>query len=99
MLEKIIQFLETHMAPCFYKENFGIVCPGCGMQRSLIELLKGNILTSIKTYPALIPTIFMFLFLITHLIFKLKNGATILKYTFICNVILIFINYFYKLFF
>ncbi|SRR6056297_2038598 len=98
MLEKIIQFLETHMAPCFYKENFGIVCPGCGMQRSLIELLKGNLLESIKIYPALIPSIGLFIFLILHLVFKFKNGATILKYIFIGDVILIFISYFYKVF-
>ncbi|SRR6056297_2432670 len=97
MLEKIIAYLESHMAPCFYKKTLGVICPGCGMQRALIELLKGNILESIKIYPALIPSIGLFLFLILHLVFKFKNGAVLLKYLFIGDVILIFINYFYTI--
>ncbi len=71
-------------------------CPGCGMQRAIIELLKGNIWESILLYPALLPTIFLFIFLILHLIFKFKKGALILKISFIFTVSIIIINFIIK---
>ncbi|MFH2096897.1 MAG: DUF2752 domain-containing protein, partial [Bacteroidota bacterium] len=93
----IIDWLERNQSPCFYKKYFGLECPGCGMQRSFIELLKGNVWESIQMYPALIPTIFLFIFLILHLIFKFKKGAAILKFSFIFTVSIIVINFIYKI--
>lgn len=96
MIQDLIEWLESRMQPCFYKKYFGIECPGCGMQRAIVELLKGNLLESLKLYPALIPTIFLFVFLILHLIFKFKHGALILKITFIAIVSIVVISYIYK---
>lgn len=84
------------MLPCPIHKLTGFDCPGCGMQRAAIELFKGNIWESILHYPALLPLIFMFAFLSIHLIFKIKNGAKILKYLFIFNAIIIFVNYIIK---
>jgi hypothetical protein len=95
-MNSIIEWLQTHMQSCFYKKYFGMECPGCGMQRALIELLKGNIWDSITLYPALLPTIFMVVYLILHIIFSFKNGAAVVKYSFIINVILILANYIAK---
>jgi hypothetical protein len=97
MLHHLIHFLESHMAPCFYMKYFGIPCPGCGMQRALIELLKGNLVESLRLYPALLPIIAMLSLLILHLVFKLKNGAAWLKYLFFINVGIIFFNYLYTI--
>ena len=97
MWQNLINWLENHQTSCIYKKYLGIRCPGCGMQTSIIALLKGNIIESIKEYPALIPTIIMFIFLITHLIFKFKNGSKILISLFIFNLILILTNYIIKL--
>jgi hypothetical protein len=97
MLQKTIEWLESLQRPCFFKEHFGIDCPGCGLQRSFIELLKGNLIESIRLYPALIPIIIMFLFLCLHIMLKFKNGALVLKYMFITNMSLIFVHYIYKL--
>lgn len=93
----LISWLEEHMQPCPYKKYLDIDCMGCGMQRSFIELLKGNILESFYLYPALIPMILMVLFLVIHLIFKFKNGGTLLKYFFIFNVSIVVINFVFKL--
>jgi hypothetical protein len=95
----MLDFWQQHMIPCPFKLLTGYDCPGCGMQRALIELLKGDIVSSIINYPALIPIIIMFGFLFLHLKFNFKNGAGILKYLFILNAILIAVNYLYKLFF
>jgi hypothetical protein len=97
MFDKIIAWLESHLVTCSYKKYLGVECPGCGMQRSFIELLKGNFYESFVLYPALLPTMFLLTFLVLHLIFKFKNGANILKIVFIINASIMVLNYIYKL--
>jgi Protein of unknown function (DUF2752) len=48
------------MFACSWKQHLGIECPGCGAQRSFLELINGNILESIRLFPALIPLISTF---------------------------------------
>jgi len=60
-------------------------------------LLRGDLTESLQTYPALIPICFMITFLCLHLIFKWKNGAVILKYTFIFTVAIIVVSYILKM--
>lgn len=93
----LITWLESNMLPCPYSKYFGFDCMGCGMQRSFVALLKGNFTDSFYNYPALIPMIFMFFFLFTHLIFKFKNGAAWLKYQFILVLAIVVINFVVKL--
>lgn len=97
MLDKIIAWLESHFLACPYKKYFDIDCMGCGMQRSVIELLKGNFMESFYLYPALLPLIVMLLILPLHLIFKFKHGASMLKYLFIFNISIVVISYLVKL--
>lgn len=87
-----IAWLEDHMLRCPYQEHFGISCLGCGMQRSFIALLKGDVMGSIMLYPALLPLIGMFLFLLLHVYFKFKYGAVILKWLFVFNIALTLLN-------
>ena len=86
------------MLSCYYKHLVGIDCPGCGMQRACIEILKGNLRESIHTYPALIPIFTTFFLLSIHLVFKLKNGADFVKYSFILSATVIFTNYVLRIF-
>ncbi len=97
MLERIILWLESHQGTCAFKEQTGLECPGCGLQRSLIALLKGDLLESFLLFPALLPLMAMFFFLAIHLVFKLKHGAVVLKIFYITNVILIVAGYIYKI--
>ena len=92
-----VDWLEKRQMPCFYKLLLGVECPGCGMQRAFIALLRGDLLTSLQLYPALIPTIIMMIFLAVHIMFKLKNGARILLYMFIINAVIISISHIYKI--
>lgn len=92
-----IHWLEQHQGACFYKKFLGIECPGCGMQRSFIALLKGDLVLSFQLFPALIPLLSMFVFLFLHLIFKFKKGAQILLFWFIMNTVIIVISYVLKL--
>jgi hypothetical protein len=98
MILSIVSWFESHMQPCPYKQQLGVDCPGCGMQRSILELLKGNIVDSFLAYPAMFPLIFLVIFLFLHLKFKFTNGANIIKYLFIFVVIIVVINFVVKLF-
>lgn len=92
-MESFIHFLENNMLSCSWKTFLDQECMGCGMQRAIILLLKGEFLASIKMYPALIPLLVMFGYLAFHLKFNFENGPQILKYLFIFNVLLIVINF------
>lgn len=87
---------EGYMLPCAYKKYFGVECPGCGMQRSFIALSKGEVAESLYLFPALLPLAFMLLFLILHLKFKFRNGATWLKWMFLFNALIIVSAFVYK---
>jgi len=97
MLDWLINYLESNMHSCPYVHLFGVECPGCGMQRALIELLKGNFMESLELYPALLPMVLLFSTLIVHLVFKLKYGAEILKYLFLFTVLIIVVSYIVKI--
>ena len=92
-----VQWLENHLLTCPYKAMTGIDCPGCGMQRAVVELLKGNLSESLYLYPALIPIIFTLSFTCLHLYFKFKYGAMVVKYSFIISSLIIFVAYILKL--
>lgn len=51
---------DVFFLPCPFKYLTGIDCPGCGFQRSLLALLKGNLQLSLKLYPATIPLLVTF---------------------------------------
>jgi len=88
--------LNIPMLPCPIKQGLGFDCPGCGMQRSFWYLTEGNLKESIITYPALIPSLIMIVYLILHLKFRFKNGHKILLTLFSVNTIIIVINYILK---
>ena len=91
-----VDWLEKRQLPCFYKSVFGLECPGCGIQRAIIALLQGDLSGSFKLYPALLPLIAMFVFLIAHIFYQFKNGAKILTLLFVFNVTVIAIAYLCK---
>ncbi len=94
---KLVSWLENHLMTCYYKQLSGFDCPGCGMQRSFLELLKGNLIKSFYLYPALLPVIYTLLFTSAHLVFKFKNGATNIKYSFIITILVVITNYIVKI--
>ncbi len=96
-MQELLDFFQNHMLQCPIKAVTGIDCLGCGLQRSLLLLLHGEVIASFKMYPALIPMILMLSFLILHLIYNFKKGAKILKFFYLLNIIIIIINYIIKI--
>lgn len=97
MIDKLISFLEENMLSCSWKKYLNQECMGCGMQRAIILLLKGDVVASFKMYPALFTLIIMFFYLLLHLKFNFTKGHLVLRYLFIVNVILILGNFLLKL--
>ncbi|MBS9767674.1 MAG: DUF2752 domain-containing protein [Flavobacteriaceae bacterium] len=97
MWEYLKDLFRENMMQCFYKKHFGMECPGCGTQRAILKLLDGDIVGSFKMYPPLFLILLTCSFLLLHLLFKFKKGATILKFLGILTAIFIFLNYLYKI--
>lgn len=76
-------WLEHHLFTCFFKSHFGMECPGCGMQRALIALLRGDISGSLDYHAALIPFILTIASLILQIIFKHEKGGKVVMWLFI----------------
>jgi len=85
------------MLPCAYKYFFGIDCPICGAQRSMLLLLQGNFIESFKTYPPLIFLLTLIFFAIAYLIFPKIVEANFLKQYAVFVLMIIAINYGYKI--
>jgi len=85
------------MIPCLYKKIAGFDCPGCGLQRSILFLLKGDLQSSLQMYWATIPILLMFAYCGLHLMYHFKNGTRNLVFLFVFNAVLIICHYIYKL--
>ena len=93
---KLAITFEDLMIPCLWKKTFNIDCFGCGIQRSFLLVLKGEFSAAFYMYPAIYGLILMFLFLLVHLKFKIKDGHRILLGLFLINISIIVISYFIK---
>jgi len=91
-------WLNHHLLSCPFKAHFGVDCPGCGLQRSVLALAKGHLYESFKFYPATIPLIILVAFTIIHLKVDFKFGAQFIKIIFISIAVIILINYIYKIY-
>ncbi|WP_443901185.1 DUF2752 domain-containing protein, partial [Odoribacter laneus] len=56
----MLEWLEAHQLSCWIKSVIGIECPGCGMQRAVLLLIKGEFLASFRIYPGLFPLLLFF---------------------------------------
>lgn len=81
------------MLPCAYKSLFGIDCPACGIQRSLLALLKGDFRESFFIYP---PLIFVLIGIIAGLVYLIKPQIikpVLLKRYFTFLLAIVLVNY------
>ena len=97
MILNIIHWLEVNQLPCPVKNILKIDCPGCGLQRSFIALLNGNIIKSLQIHPATIPLLVFFLFAALQLKFHFKQGNKIIIYSYLIVATILASNYIYKI--
>jgi len=85
------------MLPCLNKKIFGVDCLGCGLQRSLVLLLKGDFLAAFKMYPAIYSLILLGSFTIFSFFIKLRHEKKIKTGLIITNILIIVISYIIKM--
>ncbi|MET4083473.1 hypothetical protein ABIB40_003445 [Pedobacter sp. UYP30] len=93
-----IHWLGQHLFDCPFKRNFGIDCPGCGLQRSFLALVNGDLIGSFKFYPATIPLLALSILTFLHLKLDFKFGAFVIKILVGFIAFIIVINYIYKIY-
>lgn len=91
--------MEEYMLPCMSKKLFGIECFGCGTQRAIVLLCKGEFVEAFKMYPPIYTLLLLFLFIFLHLIDKSRNYTRIVISLAILNLIVMVVSYFIKMYF
>lgn len=89
--------LEKYMIPCMNKQLFGIDCPGCGMQRALVLILRGEFSEAFFMFPAIYTVIAFFGFLALNFLDKKRNYHKIIIGLGIFNALIMIISYIYKI--
>ena len=93
----MISWFQNHMLPCAYKQLFGIDCPVCGLQRSLLAFVQGNFIESFKTYPPLIFVLALLCMCLAYLVFPSIIKPKYLRSYSALVLVIITINYVVKI--
>ncbi len=89
--------VKDYMLPCMNKKLFGIDCPGCGLQRSVVMVTKGEFKEAFHMFPAIYTTLLFSLAVVAHFVLKKKITAKILLILGILNVVILIIAYVLKM--
>lgn len=88
---------EDYMIPCLNKKLFGFECLGCGLQRSVALLFRGEFIEAFKLYPAVFTLIPLFILIGINIFYKFKNANKIINILAIATVTIIIVSYIIKL--
>ena len=89
--------MEEFMLPCLNKQLFGLECLGCGAQRAVFLVLKGEFSAALKMYPAVYSLLLLITFLIVNLFVKFKHDWHLKAGLIILNAIIIVAAYIFKM--
>ncbi|MCM4161176.1 DUF2752 domain-containing protein [Antarcticibacterium flavum] len=90
--------MEEFLLPCLNKEIFGLDCYGCGGQRALLLLLKGEFGAAFKLFPPIYPILLLLAFVLFNLFYKFKNDFIIKMGLVIITAAILVGNYLFKMF-
>lgn len=88
--------INDYMIPCMNKSLFGVECLGCGMQRAVVLILKGEFKEAFYMFPAVYTTIILLVSIGLHFIDKTRNYHAIMRWMAIVNTFIMVISYIYK---
>ncbi|WP_121667768.1 DUF2752 domain-containing protein [Mesonia aquimarina] len=88
--------MEEFMLPCLNKKFFGFECPGCGGQRALVFLLKGEFKEAFLIYPAIYPLVILGLIIGLNLLYPVKYYAKLTSVFAAISVSVIILSYIFK---
>ena len=89
--------MDEYMLPCLNKKYLGFECMGCGIQRSISLLFKGEFIEAFYMYPAIYPLIALLGFLVLNQFTNLKFANKAVIFLAILTVATIIISYTIKM--
>ncbi|MFD1096205.1 DUF2752 domain-containing protein [Salegentibacter chungangensis] len=89
--------MEEYLLPCINKNLFGVECYGCGGQRALLLVFKGEFTEAFLMYPAIYSLLLLLSFLIVNLFVKFKYDYRIKIWLIVLNGTVIGISYILKM--
>jgi hypothetical protein len=90
--------MEEYMLPCLNKKLLGFDCFGCGIQRSLAFILKGEFGSAFEMYPAIYTLLLLFGLIVLNAFKNFKYGTKLISILAILNGIIIVTNFVIKIF-
>lgn len=91
--------LNDYLLPCYTKQTLGFDCPGCGLQRAILLLLRGEFMAAFEMYPPIYVLIPLAFVLILKPLWHFKYAEKLTIALSILSVAVILINYIFKLIF
>ena len=88
--------VDDYMLPCLNKTLFGYECPGCGLQRSVSFIIKGEFTDAFYIYPAIYALIPLALAILLSFFYKFKYSNKIINILAIVSVFVIIISFIMK---
>lgn len=89
--------MEEFMLPCLNKQLFGFDCPGCGAQRALLLVFKGEFSAAFAMYPAIYPLILLLFFVALNFFVKFRRAMLIKTGLIIVTATVILVSYYFKM--
>lgn len=96
-LLQLFIMIEDYMLPCMNKKLFGVDCPGCGLQRSVVHLLKGEFVAAFEMYPAIYGLVSLIIFVVASQFIKFRFDTQIKIFLGILTAATIIISYALKM--
>jgi hypothetical protein len=90
--------LEDYMLPCVNKIVFGIDCMGCGLQRSVVLIFKGEFISAFLMYPAIYFILLLLSVASINIVVKIKKFNKIITILAVLTVGSIITNFIIKTF-
>lgn len=85
------------MLPCMNKKYLGFECMGCGIQRSIALILRGEFVEAFFMYPAIYPLVLLFSLLILNQFISIKYANKSIIILAILTVATIIVSYIIKM--
>lgn len=89
--------MEEYMLPCLNKRYLGFECMGCGIQRSISLLFKGQFTEAFFMYPAIYPLLALLAFLMVNQFISFKYANKSVIFLAILTVATIIVSYIIKM--
>lgn len=87
---------NSYLLPCPFKYLSGYDCPGCGFQRSVLALLKGDFHHSFDLYPPTLPILVTFAVCLSAYYYWGAGSNRLIKIMVTITGTIILLNYGYK---